>query len=399
MKNYIFLLLSIINISLAANWAVLVAGSNTFMNYRHQADICHAYQIMHENEIPDSNIIVMMYDDIAYSPENPFQGIIINKPNGSDVYQNVPKDYVGEDVNPENFLAVLRGDQQNATGRVLNTGPNDNIFVFFADHGGPGLIAFPNSYLYAHQLIETLEYMYQNDKYNYMLFYLEACESGSMFNNLLNQTMNIYATTASTPTEPSWGCFYDPNVGAFLADRYSINWMLNSDSFENDWMETLSQQYFIVQNETTSSTVCQYGDSNMSSLPLKDFMIFQNISRHVYKNNFEEEDHKNMEFVDSRDVKVETLMRNYMAASGDEKKSLFDQLQQEFFSRQLYDYGFKKMYNAMQNNDNGCYPNYKLDTHCLEKLVENYEFVFGRFTDYGMKYIRVLAENCKVRVN
>lgn len=52
--------------SWAANWAVLVAGSNEWVNYRHQADICHAYQILHKNGIPDSNIIVMMYDDIAH---------------------------------------------------------------------------------------------------------------------------------------------------------------------------------------------------------------------------------------------------------------------------------------------------------------------------------------------
>jgi legumain len=54
--------------SLAAtgqNWAVLVAGSNEWYNYRHQSDVCHAYQILHKNNIPDSNIVVMMYDDIA----------------------------------------------------------------------------------------------------------------------------------------------------------------------------------------------------------------------------------------------------------------------------------------------------------------------------------------------
>jgi legumain len=47
------------------NWAVLVAGSNGWYNYRHQADVCHAYQILHKNGIPDSNIVVMMYDDLA----------------------------------------------------------------------------------------------------------------------------------------------------------------------------------------------------------------------------------------------------------------------------------------------------------------------------------------------
>ncbi len=27
-------------------WAVLVAGSNGWGNYRHQADVCHSYQVL-----------------------------------------------------------------------------------------------------------------------------------------------------------------------------------------------------------------------------------------------------------------------------------------------------------------------------------------------------------------
>jgi legumain len=53
----------------ADNFAVLVAGSNGYYNYRHQADVCHAYQILHKHGIPDSNIVVMMYDDIAHNVE------------------------------------------------------------------------------------------------------------------------------------------------------------------------------------------------------------------------------------------------------------------------------------------------------------------------------------------
>jgi len=58
-----------VGLSSAANWAVLVAGSSGYDNYRHQADVCHAYQILHKNGIPDSNIVVMMYDDIAHNLE------------------------------------------------------------------------------------------------------------------------------------------------------------------------------------------------------------------------------------------------------------------------------------------------------------------------------------------
>ena len=47
-----------------------MAGSNGWFNYRHQADVCHAYQIVHAHGVPDDHIIVMMYDDIAYAKEN-----------------------------------------------------------------------------------------------------------------------------------------------------------------------------------------------------------------------------------------------------------------------------------------------------------------------------------------
>ena len=63
--NFILKLLLLINSVYADNWAVLVAGSNGYYNYRHQADVCHAYQVLHRTGYPDSNIVVMMYDDIA----------------------------------------------------------------------------------------------------------------------------------------------------------------------------------------------------------------------------------------------------------------------------------------------------------------------------------------------
>lgn len=54
--EFIFLTVSVVllgtDIAHAANWALLVAGSNGWFNYRHQADVCHAYQILHTHGIP-----------------------------------------------------------------------------------------------------------------------------------------------------------------------------------------------------------------------------------------------------------------------------------------------------------------------------------------------------------
>ena len=62
------------------HWAVIMAGSNTYSNYRHQADTHHAVQIMLANGIPRENIIHLAYDDIANSSSNPFPGQLFNKP-------------------------------------------------------------------------------------------------------------------------------------------------------------------------------------------------------------------------------------------------------------------------------------------------------------------------------
>ena len=131
-------------------WAVLVAGSNGYANYRHQADVCHAYQLLKKGGLSEENIIVFMYDDIAFNSENPRPGVIINKPQGSDVYGGVPKDYTGDQVNAENFYAVILGNRSALTGgsgKVVDSGPDDSIFVYYADHGSPGIIG--NQYCYS----------------------------------------------------------------------------------------------------------------------------------------------------------------------------------------------------------------------------------------------------------
>jgi legumain len=168
----------------SSNWAVLVAGSNGYWNYRHQADTCHAYQILKKAGYKQDQIIHFAYNDIASDPSNPIPGKLFNKPNGTDVYGGCVIDYQGDAVTPTNYLAVLKGQKSATTPKVLGSGANDNVFLNFSDHGAPGLIAFPSDYLYATDLLAALKYMFDNKKYAKLVYYLEACESGSMFTSL-----------------------------------------------------------------------------------------------------------------------------------------------------------------------------------------------------------------------
>lgn len=255
------------------HWVVIVAGSNGWYNYRHQADACHAYQIIHRNGIPDEQIIVMMYDDIANNEENPTPGVVINRPNGTDVYKGVPKDYTGEDVTPENFLAVLRGDEEavkgKGSGKVLKSGPRDHVFVYFTDHGATGILVFPNEDLHVKDLNKTIRYMYEHKMYQKMVFYIEACESGSMMNHLPDD-IDVYATTAANPNESSYACYYDEERSTYLGDWYSINWMEDSD-VEDLTKETLHKQYHLVKSHTNTSHVMQYGNKSISTMKVMQF--------------------------------------------------------------------------------------------------------------------------------
>ncbi len=396
---YFFLFCTLYSAIFADNWAVLVAGSKTWANYRHQADVCHAFRILHENGFPDSNIIVMMYDDIAFNKENLFPGVILNTVNGPNVYRNIPKDYVGVNVTVENFLAVLQGNKVNATGKVLVTGPNDHIFIYFADHGGPGQIEFPEQPLYAHELISTLKFMHDNDKYEYLVFYIEACESGSMFNHKLKPEWNIYATTAATPFESSWACCYDPQLQNYLGDAYSVNFLLNSDSYQNDWDETLEKQFCIVRNETTESRVCQYGNYHIDGMFLRDFIIFDNVTKHIKnKHKYFYLEQTKQDLVDVYDIGVDWLIRKYTQSDRIQRKEILKQLQDEFEMRSFYDKLFKdrqKQISSMFDSEN-CYTKFEYDTYCVKKKIESFESFWGQFSDYGKKYRNVLAFPCLI---
>ncbi|XP_005097425.2 legumain [Aplysia californica] len=273
----LLLAVSTLGVSARKNWALLIAGSASYMNYRHQADICHAYQIMHKAGIPDEQIVVMMYDDIANNTQNPFPGNIINKPNGPNVYPGTLKDYTGSDVNAKTFLAVLQGDKAEVKrltgreGKVIDSGPDDYVFVNFADHGGPGILGMPEPpYLKATDVNKALKSMYAKKRFAKLNFYVEACESGSIFSGLLPGDINVYATTAANTHESSWGCYWDDSRSAYLGDTYSVKWMEDTD-VANLNTETFEQQYKTVKKETTRSHVQQYGDTSIASFVLAKF--------------------------------------------------------------------------------------------------------------------------------
>ncbi|XP_010526069.1 PREDICTED: vacuolar-processing enzyme gamma-isozyme-like [Tarenaya hassleriana] len=411
--------------TVGTRWAVLVAGSNGYWNYRHQADVCHAYQLLRKGGLKEENIVVFMYDDIANNEENPRPGIIINSPHGEDVYKGVPKDYTGDEVSVDNLFAVILGNKtalKGGSGKVVDSGPNDHIFIYYTDHGGPGVLGMPTSpYLYGKDLVDVLKKKHASGTYKSLVFYLEACESGSIFEGLLPEGMNIYATTASNAEESSWGTYCpgeDPSTPAeyetCLGDLYSVAWMEDSD-IHNLRTENLHQQYELVKRRTANvdsaygSHVMQYGDIGLS----KD-QLFLYMGTNPANDNFTFMDENSLTLpsrvTNQRDADLVHFWDKYRKAPEGSVRKVQSQKQViEVMSHRMHVdnsikligkllFGIEKGPEVLDHVRPAGQPVVD-DWSCLKAMVRAYEKHCGSLSQYGMKQMRSIANICNAGVH
>ncbi|XP_037285238.2 legumain [Rhipicephalus microplus] len=378
-------------------WALLVAGSFSYFNYRHHADICHAYHVLHNHGVPDERIVVMMFDDIANSSLNPTRGVIINHPKGNDVYQGVPKDYTRHLVTAQNFLDILQGKKvKGGSGKVIASGPNDHIFVNFADHGAPGLIAFPHDELHATAFVNVIKSMSKQKKFGKMTIYIEACESGSMFDGLLSDNVNVYATTAANSAESSYACYWDDKRQAYLGDVYSVSWMEDSDK-EDLHKEKLIDQFNIVREETNTSHVMEFGDLSIGKLSVSEFQGYKQAKPVVLPK-------VPYDAVSSRDVPIAVLRKKLARASNpDEKKSLKEELRHALSNRSFLKKTVAEIASFLaeantEGSESLLTSNKRLKNFdCYEKAVRHFNnrcFNLSK-NPYALGHLRVLVNMCE----
>ncbi|GFT62291.1 legumain [Nephila pilipes] len=286
--------------------------------------------------------------------------------------------------------------QVRIPGGIIDiNGPNDHVFIYFADHGLPGAIGFPSEELSATQLNKTISYMYEKKMYGKMVIYLEACESGSMFENILPRNINVYATTAANGEESSYACYHDEKLNTYLGDYYSVNWLEDSDK-KILAQETLHQQFEIVKSKTNRSHVQQYGDLKMGHLHLSEFQGRKN-SEPIILPEVE------IDLVRSRDVPTEIVKRKYMSSNSvDQKAILLKKLYKMLRNRQ---YLFEKMSNIVteifddQEQETDVKENYYelRNFECYDEIREyfNEECFSLSKNEYALSFMYILVNLCE----
>lgn len=298
----------------------------------------------------------------------------------------------------------------------MKSNANDNVFIFFTDHGGTGLVAFPaGPYLYVNDLNAALRKMSVSKMYKKLVFYMEACESGSMFEGVLPKNLNIYVTTASNADESSWGCYCPPedsvngqNVGSCLGDLYSVNWMEDADKQSPLMKETLQEQYVVVQKLTDMSHVMQYGDLTFTNMTIGQFQgevkpeLLGRTQQEILRPSAPAVPPRGV--VNSRDIKLNNLYYKYLRA---EKTNLpaahaaAAELEAEVRHRVTSDNVFTQLAQRMGTNDNWSsllrapIATPVVSSQCVSRGNEAVQKFCGGFSDYSLQYTRTVYNVCQ----
>jgi len=118
--------------------------------------------------------------------------------------------------------------------------------------------------------------MSDNKMFNKLTFYLETCESGSMFEDMA--IPGIYALSASNPSESSWGSYCGSeakvngkSVNSCLGDLFSVSWMEDADAVDTT-AESLEENFQTVKTATDRSQVMQWGDVTYTADKMSEFI-------------------------------------------------------------------------------------------------------------------------------
>ncbi|KAF2276628.1 uncharacterized protein EI97DRAFT_432874 [Westerdykella ornata] len=207
-----------------SNWAVLVGTSRFWFNYRHLANVLSLYRTVKRLGIPDSQIILMLPDDMACNPRNAFPGAVYNNADRAlDLYgNNIEVDYRGYEVTVENFIRLMTdrvGEDMPRSKRLL-TDERSNILVYMTGHGGNEFLKFQDAEeISAFDLADAFEQMWEKKRYHEMLFMIDTCQANTMYSKFYSP--NILATGSSALSQSSYSHHADADVGVAVIDRFT----------------------------------------------------------------------------------------------------------------------------------------------------------------------------------
>ena len=268
--------------ALTDQYAVLVQGSNGWMNYRHEADVLNIYQMLKAGGYDDDHIILVSADECANAAENSDKGAVRTDPGGKNLHEGAVIDYKNAAITPQDICNILKGVKTDKTPVVLPSDAGQNVLLFWSGHGRRSSVNGVNEMVWRDEmtgngmtddlLAETLRTMSDQKQFRQILVCLEPCFSSNM-GKALEGIPGVLAICSAGPYEQSFADSWSNELGVWMCDRFSRNLVGHAASHPNG---TYRDLYLYCAEHTLGSHVGIYNYTNFGNLYTtgpKDFFV------------------------------------------------------------------------------------------------------------------------------
>jgi ABC-type branched-subunit amino acid transport system substrate-binding protein len=249
--------------ALEDNYAVLVAASQGWKNYRHQADVLGFYHYLKEKGYDDDHIILIMADDIAYNERNPLQGVVRRELSGTNLYEDVQIDYKLDALTLSDLKQILAGEPSEAYPVTLGSGTSDNVLFFWSGHGTQQGWEWKDT---EHLDAGFARSMFSDMQFRKMFAIIETCYSGGVAQGCTG-IPGLLMMTAANPHETSKADAFDNELQVYLSNTFTSSILAQ---FGRNPMCSIYDLYLHAFDKTQGSHVMVYNAEHYGNLYFND---------------------------------------------------------------------------------------------------------------------------------
>ena len=245
------------------NYAVLIAASESWKNYRHQADVLGFYHYLKGKGYDDDHILLIMADDIAHNDLNPLQGVVRRELLGNNLYQDIQIDYKLGDLTLDDLKHILTAEPSEKYPVTLGSSVNDNVLFFWSGHGSHNGWKWKeyeelNAH-FAHSLFSAMKFRKQ-------FAIIETCYSGAVAQGCTG-IPGLLLMTAANPYEPSKADAFDDELQVYLSNTFTSSIL---SMFASNPHTTIYNLYLHAFDKTSGSHVMVYNPDCYGNLYLNN---------------------------------------------------------------------------------------------------------------------------------
>lgn len=251
-------------------YALIVATSSGWNNYRHQANAYAMYQLLKKNGVDDDHILLIAEDDIARNPQNPKPGFIQSSLSDENLYDGIKVDYRLSEVPFEKLTNIVTAQFSDPSITSAH-----HLLVYWAGHGEPEGPRWGDKVIPPSQVADFFQALYKTRSYIKAFVAMETCYAGQVGKACYDKKVPyLLCMTAANENETSKASMTDASGQVWISNSFTDN-LLQQLASGNDKL-TFYDLYNKVYSKTIGSHVSVYHDSwqygNLRFSYVKDFI-------------------------------------------------------------------------------------------------------------------------------